>query len=441
MRSTMKPPATRTGSTASYTALGQSDGSAYSSCNRCGLCLSVCPTYQANLRETTSPRGRVAIARKALEGDLELSPNLFRQMYGCLDCLACNDICPVGMHPADLAMSMRQLQEQLNPAVWKRPLFESLLSHPDRMEAATLPLHLYQSMGVRGVVYALGLRHLLPGRLSDVEGMLPNLHWPPLRRRLAEETPACGESRYRVGFFLGCAQNLLFAEDSAATVRVLARNGSTVFTPKGVACCGMPANGFGRLDLAREQARHNIAVFERRPLDVIVTDCATCGATLKGYASLLGEDPSWAERAMAFSHRIRDISEFLVDIPVEKPRGQIRARVTYHDPCHLRRAQGVWEQPRSLLALIDGIEYAELPEADWCCGSAGSHLITDYDTSWKIMQRKLDHVSATDATMIASGCPGCQMQLATGIRQRGLDVRVVHPVTLLAEAYENAHAK
>ncbi len=413
----------------------------YLNCIRCGLCLSVCPTYREYLSETTSPRGRVVLARKGLEGDLALTPNLIEQMYSCVACMACSEICPVGIRPAELALSMRHVQEQLRPAPWKRPLFEGLIPRPGRMEAATLPLRLYQSLGIRDAVYALGLRRLLPGRLRDLEGMLPHLPRRPLRPWLAEETPASGESRYRVGYFLGCAQSLLFGEDSAAAVRVLARNGSTVFTPRDVVCCGMPARGYGRLDLVREQARTNIGVFERRPVDVIVTDCATCGSTLKDYGSLLSEDPAWAERAAAFSRRVRDISEFLAEIPLEKPQGRIQARVTYHDPCHLRRAQHVWEQPRSLLALIDGLEYTELPEADWCCGSAGSQLISHYDTSLKIMQRKLDHLSSTEATIIASGCPGCQMQLTTGIHRRGLDVRVVHPVTLLAEAYEDTHAK
>jgi glycolate oxidase iron-sulfur subunit len=413
----------------------------YLNCIRCGLCLSVCPTYREYLSETTSPRGRVVLARKGLEGDLALTPNLIEQMYSCMACMACSEICPVGIRPAELALSMRYVQEQVRPAPWKRPLFEGLIPRPGRMEAATLPLRLYQSLGIRDVVYALGLRRLLPGRLRDLEGMLPHLPRRPLRPRLAEETPASGESRYRVGYFLGCAQSLLFAEDSAAAVRVLARNGSTVFTPRDVVCCGMPARGYGRLDLVREQARTNIGVFERRSVDIIVTDCATCGSTLKDYGSLLSEDPAWAERADAFSRRVRDISEFLAEIPLEKPQGRIQARVTYHDPCHLRRAQHVWEQPRSLLALIDGLEYTELPEADWCCGSAGSQLISHYDTSLKIMQRKLDHLSSTEATIIASGCPGCQMQLTTGIHRCGLDVRVVHPVTLLAEAYDDAHAK
>jgi glycolate oxidase iron-sulfur subunit len=411
----------------------------YLTCIRCGLCLSVCPTYREYLSETTSPRGRVHLARRGLEGNLELTPNLIEQMYACMACMACSDICPVGIRPADLALAMRHVQEQLRPAPWKQPLFAGLIPRPERMEAATLPLRLYQSLGIRQAVYALGLRRLLPARLRDMEGMLPRLPRRPLRPHLPEVVPAAGDARYRVGFFLGCAQSLLFSDDSAAAVRVLSRNGATVFTPREAVCCGMPARGYGRLDLVRDQAQRNIAAFERRNVEVIVTDCATCGSTLKEYGRLLAGVPGWAERAQAFSHRVRDISEFLAGIPLEKPAGRVREVVTYHDPCHLRRAQRVWEEPRHLLSLVDGLEYVELPEADWCCGSAGSQLISHYRTSVKIMQRKLDHLARTGATVVASGCPGCQMQLTTGVRRQGLPIRVVHPVTLLARAYEGTH--
>jgi glycolate oxidase iron-sulfur subunit len=411
----------------------------YLNCIRCGLCLSVCPTYREHLSETASPRGRVVLARKGLEGDLELTPNLIEQMYACMACLACNDVCPVGIRPAELALSMRYVQEQLHPAPWKRPLFESLIPRPGRMEVATLPLRLYQSLRIRDTVHALGLGRLLPPRLRDMEAMLPHLPRRPLRPRLPEVVPAIGDARYRVGFFLGCAQSLLFSEDSAAAIRVLARNGAAVFTPREAVCCGMPARGYGRLDLVRQQARHNIAAFEQRHVDLIVTDCATCGSTLKDYGRLLEDDAAWAARAAGFSRQVRDISEFLASIPLEKPQGQVRERVTYHDPCHLLRAQGVRQEPRHLLSLIDGLEYVELPEADWCCGSAGSQLISHYETSIKVMQRKIDRLAQTQATVVASGCPGCQMQLTTGVRRRGLAVRVVHPVSLLARAYEESH--
>lgn len=417
------------------------DESAYLNCIRCGLCLAVCPTYREHLDEKTSPRGRVALARMGLEGKLELSPNLIEQMYACLACMACDAICPVGIQPAELTVSLRNMQEQLHPAGWKQPLFAGLLQHMGRLEAATLPLRLYQVMGIRRLVYLSRLNHLLPDQLRDLEAMLPPVPLRPLRRTLPERTAALDQERSKVGFFLGCAQNLLFAEQSAATVRVLARNGCTVITPKEIQCCGMPALGYGRLDLVRAQAQHNIALFEQHPVDVIVTDCATCGSTLKDYGAMLEDDPAWADRAHAFSAKVRDASEYLAEIPLEKPAGRLPLRVTYHDPCHLRRAQQVWKQPRSLLGMIDGLDFVELTEADWCCGSAGSQLITHYETSLKIMDRKMDNLASTGAQVIASGCPGCQMQLIAGIRRRKLPVRVVHPITLLDEAYEASNGK
>ena len=413
----------------------------YLNCIRCGLCLAVCPTYREYKNETASPRGRVALARKGLEEELELTPNLVEQMYSCLACLACNDICPVGIKPADLSVEMRHVQEQINPSGWKNTLFGGVISKPGRMELATLPLRLYQSLGLRKLVYTLGIRKLMPGQLRDMEGMLPHQPTRPLRQVLPEITSAKGESKHRVGFFLGCAQSLMFAEESAATVRVLARNGCTVITPKDTTCCGMPAAGYGRMDLVKQHARTNIALFEKGDLDVIVTDCATCGSKLKEYGEILADEPEWAERAEIFSARVRDVSEFLMSIPLQKPKGKIEARVTYHDPCHLRRAQKVWKQPRAILQMIDGIDFVELPESDWCCGSAGSQLITHYETSLKVLDRKMDNLESTGAEMIASGCPGCQMQLTTGIKRRKMNVQVVHPILLLDKAYTSEKAE
>ena len=337
----------RTKAIALRTDLEKPAETSYLNCIRCGLCLAVCPTYREYLKETASPRGRVALARKGLDGQLELSPNLIEQMYGCFACMACNEICPVGIHPADLALSMRHVHEQLHPAEWKRILFKGLIPHPSRMEAATVLLRLYQRLGIRRLVYALGLTRILPNQIRDLEAMLPHLPQRPLRHVLPQITETPGHTRYRVGFFLGCAQNLLFAEESAATVRVLARNGCTVITPQEVECCGMPARGYGRADLVRRQAQHNIAEFEKYQVDVIVTDCATCGSTLKEYGALLKDDAEWAGRAESFSRKIRDVSEFLAEIPLEKPQRRLEARVTYHDPCHLRRAQGIWKEPRN----------------------------------------------------------------------------------------------
>lgn len=418
--------------------LSQPDESQYLNCIRCGLCLAVCPTYREYLSETASPRGRVALTRKGLEGELELSPNLMEQMYACFDCMACDEACPVGIHPAELAIKMRQVQEQIRPAGWKKHLLGGLIPKPGRLEFATLPLRLYEGLGIRRLVYALNLRKLLPARLRNMEAMLPRLPQRPLRQVLPGVTRAKTESRYRIGFFLGCAQSLMFAEASAAAVRVLARNGCTVVTPKETVCCGMPAASYGRQDLVIQQARHNIALFEQAGVDVVVTDCATCGSMLKEYGKLMADDPAWVERAAKFSQKVQDVSEFLDSIPLEKPQGRVEARVTYHDPCHLRRGQGVWKQPRTLLKMIDGLEFVELPEADWCCGLAGSQIITHYETSQRVLERKMDNLVSTRAEYIASGCPACQMQLNVGVRKHGLNVKVVHPIELLDQAYGSA---
>jgi Fe-S oxidoreductase len=377
----------------------------------------------------------VVLARKGMDGELELSPNLIEQMYACFGCMACNEACPVGIHPAQVALDLRQVREQIHPAVWKQILFGGLIPKQGYLELATVPLRLYQRLGLRRMAHRLALVRLLPPRVRDMEAMLPRLPQRPLRQGLPEVTQPRMAGCCRVGFFLGCAQSLLFAEESAATVRVLGRNGCTIVTPKDTVCCGMPAVGYGRQDLALKQAQQNIAIFERAEVEAIITDCATCGSTLKGYSQLFEGNPEWADRAIRFSKKVRDVSEFLASIPLEKPQGRIKGRVTYHDPCHLRRGQGVWQQPRALLQMIDGLEFIELPEADWCCGSAGSQLITHYETSLKVLGRKLEHLESARADYIASGCPGCQMQLTAGVRRRGLDVQVVHPVTLLDRAY------
>ena len=240
----------------------------YLNCIRCGLCLSACPLYREDLSETATPRGHVALARKLLDGDIKSTPNFFEQMYRCFGCLACDEICPVGIKPSELAMEMRHLQEQIAPKRWKKLLFKGIIFKPGRLEKLTLPLRLYQGLGIRKLYYWLGISWLMPPFLRDLEAMLPTLPRRPLRRVLPEVTEADGEARYKVGFFLGCAQSLMFGKESAATVRVLAANGCTVITPKEVKCCGMPAIGYGRkpdpndmdwalFDLSKDPGEHH----------------------------------------------------------------------------------------------------------------------------------------------------------------------------------------
>ncbi len=409
----------------------------YLYCIRCGTCLYTCPTYRETVRETDSPRGRIFLARKLLEGAVDLTPNLIEQMYRCLACGACNVACAVGNKPADIALQLRWLAQQVEPAGWKEVVFHKTLTRPGLMEAGTVPLRLYQLLGFRTVANALRITSLLPRQLRDMERQLPGIPVRTARSQIAEVTAAMGEHRARVGFFLGCAQNLLFTEGSKATVRVLARNGNQVITPRSAQCCGMPAIGYGDWDALRAFAKHNIELFEKLDVDVIVTDCATCGSSLKEYGHYLAGEPLWAERAAEFSARVQDISEYLSSQELVKPAGRIKARVTYHDPCHLVRAQEVRAQPRYLLQMIEGLELVEMNEADWCCGSAGTQIITHYETSMGVLDKKMANVAATEPDYVASGCPGCQMQLTLGCKRSGLEAEIVHPVQLLDRAYQD----
>jgi len=268
-----------------------------------------------------------------------------------------------------------------------------------------------------------------------MEALLPRLPSRPLRQALPVVTPARGERKYRVGFFLGCVMSLVFAEASRATVRVLAQNGCEVVTPQGQKCCGAPHAGEGDTDTLRMLARHNIDLFGRHSLDFIVADCAACSAQTKEYAPLLRDDPAYAEKARAFSAQVRDITEFLAAIPLQEPRGQVPRKVTYHEPCHLAHAQGVRRQPREVLRRIPGLELIEMKESDWCCGSAGVYNITHPERGEEILARKLAHAAATGAQVIATGNPGCLLQLEAGLRRAGMKAQVLHPVQLLDEAY------
>ena len=407
-------------------------------CIRCGLCLSVCPTYKDSLRETESPRGRVALVAKAIEGELDLTQNFKDHMYRCLDCLACNEICPVGIKPADLCLEARYAIHQATPTPPLKPLlFRGVFPHTGLLELITKPVALYERSGLRKAVNAVGATKILPSQLRDMERMLPNkLPLRGTRHQLPAVVPARGERRAHVAYFLGCIQGVMMAEGCKATVEVLAENGCDVVIPKDVKCCGMPMVGYGFKDEARKMARHNIDLFLGLNVETIITDCATCGSSLKEYPHWLADDPVYAERAKQFAAKVRDVSEFLVELGIRPPQGKVDAVVTYHDPCHLCRAQGVRKQPRDMLRAA-GVTLVEMKGADTCCGSAGTQLITHYETSVAVLERKMDNAAETGAEVIASGCPGCQMQLGLGAKRHGLKVRVVHPSQLLAQAYKN----
>ena len=394
-------------------------------CVHCGLCLSACPTYRELGTEMDSPRGRIYLMKALEDGSVGMTPDIARHLDLCLGCRACETACPSGVRYGNLIEAARSFVEEHHRRPffdrWRRALITRIFPHPQRLRMALRPLLVLERLGILGLLR----------RVSPVVGMLPQLDES---LPLPEVVAAQGTQRQRVGFLSGCVAQVLFSRINSATVRVLAQNGCTVVTPPAQTCCGALYLHAGKRAEALECARRNLEAFPA-DLDAIIINAAGCGAMMKEYGDLLADDPAYAERARAFSATVRDVTEFLAALPLVPPRGAIRARVAYHDACHLAHAQGVREAPRQLLRQIRGIELVEMADADTCCGSAGSYNLTEAVMARRLAERKVANIRATGATCVAAANPGCILQIQAGLRRAGLSTRVVHPIELLDQVY------
>ncbi|MDI6783130.1 MAG: (Fe-S)-binding protein [bacterium] len=423
-------------------------------CMRCGFCLPVCPVYRELGIESASPRGWLALSRAVADNKLDATGRFNNLVYHCLSCQACVAACPSGVLVDSAILDTRAIlnQERKQP-FFKAPLFHWLTVTSPRLEWAMVPYRLYDQIGLRSVVQKLGGLRLISQQLDDLDHILPKLESRSIRNSLPKVMPAVGERKYRVGYFLNCANNLIFTATVRASLTVLTENHCEVVNILDAKCCGMPHRAYGELDTAKQLARHNLNIFKNLDVDAIITDCATCGSMLKEYESLF-QGEAEAETAKQVNKKLVDISEFLGKIGIKEPPALIsqipnpksklktaqssggKIRVTYHDPCHLGRVQKVTSPPRVLLRSIPNVELVELVESDWCCGGAGSYNLTKYDISMKILDRKMNNIGNTEATLVASGCPSCLMQLGLGVYRTKLNAQVIHPIQLLALAYK-----
>ena len=412
-------------------------------CIHCGLCLPACPTYAELGLEMDSPRGRLYLMRAYTDGRIDMTDNYVSHIYQCLDCRACETACPSGVHYGSLVeMARADIEEKRPKSAGERRLrdlvFKRLLPSSKLLALAFLPLRFYQGSGLQKLVRGLGLTRLLPTRLQDMEALLPELPRRSLKAKLKPIMPAKGEKKHRVGMVTGCVMNEMFTPINLATVRVLNRNGCEVVIPDTQTCCGALQVHSGERLTAEELARKNIDAFEQAHVEVIIINAAGCGAQLKEYGDLLEDDPDYRDRAKAFSARVRDISEFLATLTLDDSMGAIKARVAYHDACHLAHGQKIREQPRSLLKRIPGLELVEIEESDWCCGSAGIYNITQPEMANRLLERKMGHVRKAAPDIVVTGNPGCILQIRNGFRKDAGTVEVLHPVELLDRAYQNA---
>jgi len=411
-------------------------------CVHCGFCLPACPTYQLWAEEMDSPRGRIYLVNQILDG-AELTPAAAQHFDRCLGCMACMTACPSGVQYDQLIEAARVWTEEARPAPGDengtrrdralrdraaRAAIFALFPYPRRLRAMIRPLRAAQRTGLDRRLARSGL----PGRVSPTLGAALRLAPPPsVMTRLPERVAARGPRRAVAGMLTGCVQSVFFPQVNAATARVLALEGCDVIIPRGQGCCGALSLHSGREAEAAAFARRTIETFERAGVDAIVVNSAGCGSAMKEYERLLSGDPDWAGRASALSGRVRDLSEFLAALGPAAPRHPLPVTAAYHDACHLGHAQRITRQPRELLRAIPSLRLVELPDAGTCCGSAGVYNLLQPEAASELGARKAQAVLDAGAPLLISANPGCSLQIASALTDRGQHVTVAHTAEIL----------
>lgn len=409
------------------------------SCVHCGFCLSTCPSYRVIGKETDSPRGRVYLMNGLNQGDFTLTDAAVEHFDTCLGCLACVSTCPSGVEYDQLITSTRAQIEQnyqrsLPQRLLRKMLF-SLLPYPQRLRRLLGPLQLYQKLGLQNMLRQSGLlERVLPKSLVAMESLLPQIESQAFADPEPEIFPAQGKRRYRVGLILGCIQRLFLSEVNSATIRVLTANGCEVVIPKSQGCCAALPHHQGQVGQAQDLARQMIDSFADTDLDAVIVNASGCGHTLKEYGQILQDDVAYGDRAQAFAHQVKDVQEFLDEVGLTTPLSPLQPEplaVVYQDACHMLHGQKIQAQPRRLLQQIPGLELREPRDAFLCCGSAGVYNILQPEIAEELGQQKVQNLTQTRATLIASANVGCTMQIRKHLDEQDHTTPVLHPMQLL----------
>ena len=406
-------------------------------CVHCGLCLPTCPTYVVLGVKMDNPRGRIRLMKSVHDGAIGVGEDFDEHIYNCLDCRACETACPSGVQFGKLVESARAQVEAVRPRpapqrALRALFFDLLLPRPRLLAIAARASSLGARLG-RPVLRLAATRSGLARRLLATTDLIPRR--PLVLDRVPSRVAARGTPRGRVLLFRGCIMRAAFGDVNEATARVLARNGFEVQAPDDQTCCGALHVHAGERDGGKALARANLDRLERHDVDAIVVNAAGCGANLKEYGWLLKDDPRYAERAERFAAKVKDLTEVLAADGLAEAPGELRWRVTYDDACHLLHGQRVREQPRALLAAIPGLEVVPLEEADMCCGSAGIYNVTHDAVARALLDRKVERIARTGASVVVTANPGCAIQIESGLRRARLGVRVLHIAEVLDAAY------
>lgn len=406
-------------------------------CVHCGLCTSACPTFTELGDENDSPRGRLYLMRLIAEGRLGLDARVRKHLDLCLDCRACETACPSGVHYGHVVEPFRLAIEESDHSLRKRfdwfreLILFRLFPYADRIRWAMKPVRWAQRLGLYDWAERLGLFKLIPGRMGQMVSLVgPAVEQGP---KLPKFLPAIGRRRARVAFFVGCVADAMFRHTHWATLRVLQENGCDILVPSGQGCCGAIHFHAGSSEGARELADANVAAFDLDEIDAVLVNHGGCGAMLKEYG--LHWHDEHREARERFAAKVKDVNEFLDQLGLIRPIGRIEAVATYHDACHLGHAQKVREAPRRLLRQIPGLELRELPETEFCCGSAGTYNLNQPEMAERLMRRKLENILRTGAQITLASNAGCLLQIGREVRRRREPLLVLHPMDLLAMSY------
>jgi len=405
-----------------------------SKCNRCGFCQAHCPIFEVTGDERNVARGHNVHVRKLAEGSLEMGEDFKDPLFECLLCKACVANCfPAVRTDRNVIAGRAEYMKRMGQPRLMRFLFHRLLPDHAKLAPYVRLAAVGKNSGVTRLARAMGILSWFGKDLDKVEGIVENLPTSFFRDRAPLQNLEPRRPNLRLAYFLGCGFNFVLPQVSEATLEVLVRAGAGVRVADN-GCCGLPAYGYGDLEAARKMAVKNLETLEKLDADIVVTDCGSCSAFLKEYPELFGEDAVLRERAGRLAKKVQGFSEFMHNrLPGAAPGNPLSGKVTYHDPCHMSRYQGITREPRALLKKIPGLTYIELPEADRCCGAAGSYNVMHYEQSMKVLDRKMEMVKKTGADILATECPGCIIQIGYGARRAGLKTRVVHLSELVRE--------
>lgn len=415
-------------------------------CMHCGMCLPTCPTYSVTKLESSSPRGRIRLIKSVAEGKLEINSTFINEINFCLDCQACETACPAGVKYGSIVEAAREEVsiknlEPLFVRLIRRGGLNFLLANQGLLKIVAKLLYIYQNSGLQGFLHKIGIFKIIGGNLGSVDSLSPEISKRFSSDMMHEIYTPSEPVRYRVLLPLGCLMDVAFADINSDTLELLLQHGCEVIIPRGQGCCGSLHVHNGEQRKGRELAKKTIELFSRYNYDFLISNSAGCGAFMKEYGHVFSEegnggDSELSKKAEEFSAKVKDISEFLAETGFRSENYEFEGKVTYHDACHLAHTQKITKQPREVLKSVRSIQFSELDEASWCCGSAGIYNVSRYDDALKFLVRKMENIKNNDSDVVIMANPGCMGQIKHGVKKFEQPVEVLHLATFLNRSYK-----